>query len=182
MLSILLLMAFAASCPARESIPCLLDAAVMSPQQRSEITRVVKADLAKDIEDGQQVVIQISPEHLSKTTNEVVVEGSTGSQNASFYVFSLRNNRAVQILSDGEGTVYQRLKTIHHGMHDLVFAAHVGETESFDQVYQFDGERYKRAYCYSETAKDAGPSADGEQTIDLDGWVEGPHHPCVVNH
>jgi hypothetical protein len=152
---------------------CPLKDTHLSAQQRADIIRLAPME---DDEDGKDEAsrLNVSEAHLGiDTATQVAVWEVDSSQNSSILVFSLTRDHAVLILSGGEthDGYYRRLDAVHNGMHDFAtssFSGGAGEYQNFYTYYQFDGTRYRPAYCRSSTVKDD----KGEV------W-DGPPHPCA---
>lgn len=144
----------------------------LTKQQRLDILRVT-GNQSDDANDPDKLVMP-SVELLRLSvgrgrSRELVAsaEFGGGSANASHYVFRLTANRALLILGDAEGSMFGRLRSVHHGMYDFITFYNLGGGEGTSQVFEFDGSRYRSAYCYDTTlARDTEPERHG------------PHHPC----
>lgn len=124
----------------------------LTKQQREDILRVTGYE-SEGVGDSESLVMPgLNFLRLSVTAKKprdvVVSQGFIGSKNGLFYVFHLTGNRAVSILERAEGSMYGNLRSIHYGMHDFTTFYGLGGESGFTDVFEFDGKRYRSAYCY----------------------------------
>jgi hypothetical protein len=91
---------------------------------------------------------------------------------ASWCLFRRAGNRTVVFLS-GDWGFGGTLKTLHHGMWDVLIVKefiHASAPSTAYEVDEFNGKGYVPAYCY-ESEDDT--DEKGKTTS-----IDGPHHPC----
>ena len=91
---------------------------------------------------------------------------------APWCLFLRKGSRAVELLSGGWG-FGGTLKTLHHGMWDVLIVKdfiHATAPSTAYEVDEFNGKGYVSAYCY-ESEEDT--DEKGKTTS-----IDGPHHPC----
>ena len=90
--------------------------------------------------------------------------GATG--NGDLWLFRQVGNHAVLILKGGGSGYGPTGAAYHNGMHDFQTAWNMSCCSGGVEVYRYDGQRYKPAYCYSYETDDDG------------NMKEGPHGRC----
>ncbi len=148
------------------------DDASLTKQQAADILR-----LTGELSQGDDIPGRPFIEVLRLSTNKrqspqiVAWRGTGGGMgNKDIWLFQQIGKHAVPILRDASGSMYLALKSVHHGMRDFITFWNLGGGTGANEVFQFDGKRYRSAYCYDTMAlgTDTKPEKDG------------PHHPC--NH
>jgi len=89
--------------------------------------------------------------------------GATG--NGPIWIFKQVGNHAILLL-DGFHSMFAVNPVFHHGMRDIQTFTKAGGGNGLNEVYEFDGTRYRPTYCYKSTQEDNGD------------WKDGPSHPC----
>jgi len=90
--------------------------------------------------------------------------GATG--NGDIWLFRRVGNHAVLILKGGGSGYGPTGAAYHNGMHDFQTAWNMSCCNGGVEVYRYNGQRYKPAYCYSYETDDDG------------NMKEGPHGRC----
>lgn len=85
--------------------------------------------------------------------------GATG--NNDIWIFRVNGGHARLVLTSGGFGLRPASKTRHHGLVDLQTGWNMSCCEGGIEVYRFDGERYKPAYCSSYTSDGDGKMAFG---------------------
>jgi hypothetical protein len=139
------------------------DEAQISKQQKADILRVT-GDQSEQEEIPGKPFIQILRLSTAKTKPPQIVawRGTGGMGNKDIWIFQQVGNRAVLILQNAGGSMYGRLHSVHHGMHDFITFWKIGGEAGGNEVYAFDGKQYRPAYCFDTDS----------------GGKDGPHHPC----
>lgn len=146
------------------------DKASLTKQQQSDILRVTGEQGEDDSIPGRPF-IEFLKLSISKTQSPQIVawRGDGGMGNKDIWMFQQTGNRAVAILQDAGGSMYGTLNSVHHGMRDFITFWNLGGGAGGNEVFEFDGRRYRSAYCYETIA--LGTDTEPEK--------DGPHHPCT---
>jgi hypothetical protein len=143
-------------------------------QVRDEICAVaMKAFDYPDVGVVRKIVLDSSVSYLKLArdgSSAILVEadgpdalGATG--NGPIWIFERVGNHAILLL-DGFHSMFAVNHVFHHGMRDFQTFMKAGGSNGFNEVYEFDGIRYRPMYCYKSTLEDNG------------NWKDGPPQPC----
>ena len=146
--------------------------ASLTKQQQADILRVTGEQSEDEVDIPGRPFIEFLRLSISKTQSPQIVawRGDGGMGNKDIWMFQQTGSRAVLILKDAGGSMYGALNSVHHGMHDFVTFWNLGGGTGGNEVFEFDGSRYRSAYCYDTRALGS----------DTEAQKDGPHHPC--NH
>jgi hypothetical protein len=163
-------------------LPCLLsggvargqdnakrfDDASLTKQQQADILRVTGDQSDEDDIPGKPFIEFLRLAAGSKKPPQIVAWRGDGAMgNKDIWIFQQNASRAVLILGGTGGSMYSRLRSVHHGMRDFITFWNLGGGTGENEVFEFDGKRYRSAYCYDTSlGSDTEPEKDG------------PHHPC----
>ena len=147
------------------------DDASLTKQQQEDILRVT-GEQSEDDDIPDKPFIEFLSLSTNKTRPQQIVvwRGTGGMGNKDIWMFQQIGNRAVLILEGGGGSMYGTLKSVHHGMHDFITFWNLGGGTGGNKVFEFDGRRYRSAYCFDTIA--LGTDTEPEK--------DGPHYSC--NH
>jgi hypothetical protein len=148
-----------------------LDNAPLPKQVRQEIERVVDVTNPPISADGYHREEKPRIEFLSFAINRsrqfVVYLGKDGEGNKDIWIFRQVGDHAATLMDDADGSMFVTERPVRYGMHDLGMFLNGGGGTGRTEVFQFDGKKYRSAYCYE--IRRVGDN--------LEGWRE-PHHPC----
>jgi hypothetical protein len=141
--------------------------ASLSQQQKADILQVTGENSEDPEIPGKPFIdfVQLAAD-TGKPQVIIAFRGEGGMGNKELWVFEQTAGHAALILA-AEGSMYDTLGDVHHGMHDFTTFWNLGGGEGESHVYEFDGKQYHSAYCYDTTiGSEDSPEKDG------------PHHPC----